>query len=138
AISMVIHKENLINGILDGIALPAKGPLAPTVFGYSENIDQLEYDVEQAKTVMKEAGYEEGFETTLLTYESGANADLAVFIESELKQRSIDVTIDTIETGASLDATGEGESELLICSWANVTSDADYGLYPMFHSSNIG
>lgn len=138
AISMVINKENLIDGILDGIALPAKGPLAPTVFGYSENIDQLEYDVEQAKALMKEAGYEEGFETTLLTYESGANADLAVFIQSELKQLGIDVKIDTIETGAYLDATGEGESEMFIGSWGTVTLDADYGLYPMFHSSNIG
>lgn len=138
AISMVINKESLIDGILDGIAIPAKGPLAPTVFGYSENIDQLEYDLDQAKELMKEAGYEEGFETTLLTYESGANADLAVFIQSELKQLNIDVKIDTIETGAYLDATGEGESELFIGSWGTVTLDADYGLYPMFHSSNAG
>lgn len=138
AISMVINKESLIDGILDGMAIPAKGPLAPTVFGYSENIEKLDYNVDKAKELMKEAGYENGFSTTLLTYESGANADLAVFIQSELKQLGIDVKIDTIETGAYLDATGEGESEMFIGSWGTVTLDADYGLYPMFHSSNAG
>lgn len=138
AISMAINKENLIEGILDGIALPAKGPLAPTVFGYSENIETLPYDLEKAKSLMKKAGYEDGFETTLLTYESGANADLAVFIQAELKELGIDVKIETIETGAYLEATGEGKSEMFIGSWGTVTLDADYGLYPMFHSSNAG
>lgn len=138
AISMAINRENLIDGILEGIALPAKGPLAPTVFGYSNDIDTLGYDVEKAKALLKEAGLEDGFSTKLLTYESGANGDLAVFIQAELKEIGIDVAIDTVETGAYLDATGEGNSEMFIGAWGTVTLDADYGLYPMFHSSNAG
>lgn len=138
AISMAINKENLINGILEGLALPAIGPLAPTVLGYSDQIDTLDYDQEKAKELLKEAGYEDGFSTKLLTYESGANADLAVFIQAELKEIGIDVAIETVETGAYLDATGEGNSEMFIGAWGTVTLDADYGLYPMFHSSNAG
>ena len=26
----------------------------------------------------------------------------------------------------------------MILGWTNVTGDADYGLYPLFHSSNFG
>lgn len=138
AISMAINRDNLIDGILEGIALPAIGPLAPTVFGYSDQIDTFGYNVEEAKALLKEAGYEDGFQTKLLTYEAGANADLAVFIQAELKEIGIDVTIETVETGAYLDATGEGNSEMFIGAWGTVTLDADYGLYPMFHSSNAG
>lgn len=138
AISMAINKENLINGILEGIALPAIGPLAPTVFGYSDQIDTLGYDVEKAKELLKEAGYENGFSTKILTNETGANVDIAVFIQAELKEIGIDVAVETAETGAYLDATGEGNSEMFIGSWGTVTLDADYGLFPMFHSSNVG
>ncbi len=138
AISMAIQKESLIDGILEGLALPAIGPLAPTVFGYSDAIDTLDHNVEEAKALLKEAGYEDGFETKLLTYESSANSDLAVFIQAELKEIGIKVDIETVETGAYLDATGEGNSEMFIGSWGTVTLDADYGLYPMFHSSNAG
>lgn len=138
AISMAINKESLIDGILEGHGVPAIGPLAPTVFGYSDTVEQQKYDVEEAKSLLKEAGYEEGFETTLLTYESGANSDIAIFIQAELKELGIDVEIQTVETGAYLDATGEGNSEMFIGAWGTVTLDADYGLYPMFHSSNAG
>ncbi|AOV07491.1 glutathione ABC transporter substrate-binding protein [Sporosarcina ureilytica] len=138
AISMAINRENLIDGLLEGRALPAIGPLAPTVYGYSDSIDTLGYDVEKAKALMKEAGYEDGFKTTLLTYETSAYADLAVFLQAELKNIGIEVDVEIVETGAFLEAAGEGNTEMFIGAWGTVTLDADYGLYPMFHSSNAG
>lgn len=53
---------------------------APTVNGYSDKIATLGYGVEKAKDLLKGAGYGDGFKTKLLTYESSANTDLAVFI----------------------------------------------------------
>lgn len=138
AISKAINKEDLINGILDGVALPAKGPLAPTVFGYDESIDTLSYDTEEAKKLLAEAGFENGFQTELLIYDTGAMRDAAVFIQSELSKVGIDVQIETLETGAYLDATGQGSTEMFLGAWGTVTLDADYGLFPMFHSSNMG
>lgn len=138
AISMAINKESLIDGLLEGRALPAIGPIPSTVHGYSDKIDTLGYDVDKAKALLKEAGYEDGFKTTLLTYGTSANADLAVFIQAELENIGIEVDIETMEVGAYLDSTGEGNTEMFIGSWGTVTLDADYGLYPMFHSSNAG
>lgn len=138
AISMAINKSDVIDGVLNGIARPAIGPLAPTVFGYTDDIDSIDYNVEEAKKLLAEAGYADGFETKLLTYDSGANQDLAVFLQSELKNIGIDVAIETVETGAYLEATGAGSTEMFIGAWGTVTLDADYGLYPMFHSSSAG
>lgn len=138
AISMAINKDNVIEGVLDGVATPAIGPLAPTVFGYTDDIDTIDYDVEKAKELLAEAGYEDGFETKILTYDSGANQDLAVFLQSELKGIGIDAAVETVETGAYLEATGAGNTEMFIGAWGTVTLDADYGLYPMFHSSSKG
>ncbi len=37
-----------------------------------------------------------------------------------------------------LDATAEGEHDLFVLTWGTITGDADYGLYPLFHSSQFG
>nr|WP_100214287.1 glutathione ABC transporter substrate-binding protein [Alkalibacillus haloalkaliphilus] len=137
AINMAIDKEALIDGLMEGIPLTAIGPLAPTVFGYSEEVDTIEHNLEEAKLLLEEAGYEDGFETDIYVYDR-TTADTAVYIQSQLSELGIEVNIEQMEIGAYLDLTAQGEHEMLIGSWGTVTLDADYGLYPMFHSENVG
>ncbi|WP_188206441.1 glutathione ABC transporter substrate-binding protein [Alkalibacillus aidingensis] len=137
AISMAIDKEGLIDGLLEGIPLPAIGPLAPTVFGYSGEVDPIEHNKEEAKQLLQEAGYEDGFSADIYVYDR-TTADTGVYIQSELAEIGIDVEIEQVEQGAYLELTGQGEHDMLVGSWGTVTLDADYGLYPMFHSENVG
>ena len=58
AISMMVNKEEMIEGVYEGFGIPAKGPLAPGIFGYNEDAKPIEYNVEEAKKLMAEAGYE--------------------------------------------------------------------------------
>src|SRR5699024_10832289 len=76
AISMAINKEEIIDGVTDGVALPAIGPLAPTVQGYSDALEPIEFDVEKAKSLLAEAGYEDGFSADILTHDR-TTSDLA-------------------------------------------------------------
>ncbi|SDN61778.1 glutathione ABC transporter substrate-binding protein [Alkalicoccus daliensis] len=138
AISKVINKEDLIEGVLNGTGIVAEGPLAPDVFGYSENIDTLEQDIDEAQALLAEAGYEDGFEASLLTNDDRENEDLSQLLQAQLSQIGIDVSIDMYEHGTYLEMAGQGETEMFIGSWGTVTMDADYGLYPVFHSSNHG
>ncbi len=137
AISMAIDKDELINGVLDGVPLQAKGPLAPTVNGYSDDVDPIEFDPEAAQQLLKEAGYEDGFKATILTYDR-TTSDVAENLQSQLGTIGIDITIETAEVGAYLELTGNGSFDMFVGSWGTVTLDADYGLYPMFHSENAG
>jgi len=65
------------------VALPANGPLAPTVFGFSEQIKPIDYDQEEAKKLLKEAGYEDGFSATVLINDR-ITADLAEIAQARL------------------------------------------------------
>src|SRR5690625_4340135 len=44
AVSMAIDKEVVNEGVTDGVALQANGPLAPTVFGFSEELQPINYN----------------------------------------------------------------------------------------------
>ncbi|ADH98340.1 glutathione ABC transporter substrate-binding protein [Salisediminibacterium selenitireducens] len=138
AISMAVNKQDVIEIATDGVALEANGPLAPTVIGYSENVSSIGFDPEEAKALLAEAGYPDGFSTTITSNDGRAFIDIAETAQSNLREIGIDAEIETMETGTYLDVTGQGDSELFVGSWGTVTLDADYGLYAMFHSSNAG
>lgn len=138
ALNMAIDKNQIIDGIYEGIGIPATGPLAPDVFGYDESIKGLEYEPEKAKELLKEAGLEDGFEAKLWTDDKRTSIDTATNIQAQLKDYNIDVQIEQFEWGAYLDKTGNGEHEMFVLGWSVVTGDADYGLHPLFHSENLG
>jgi peptide/nickel transport system substrate-binding protein len=138
AISMAIDKEQIIEGVYNGVGIPAVGPLAPPVFGYDENVSGIEYDLDRAQELLAEAGYEDGFETTIWTNDSEERVNTAVTVQSQLAEIGIDVQIEELEWGAYLERTANGEHDMFILGWSVVTSDADYGMFPLFHSSAVG
>ncbi len=138
AINMAIDKDQIIDGIYDGVGIPATGPLAPDVLGYDESVDGLEYDPDKAKELLKEAGYEDGFKTTLWTNDQRERVDMATNIQAQLEEFGIEVEIETLEWGSYLEQTAEGKHDMFVLGWSTVTGDADYALYPLFHSENVG
>ncbi|MCL7749881.1 glutathione ABC transporter substrate-binding protein [Halalkalibacter alkaliphilus] len=138
AISKAINKEAIIEGIYDGAGIPAIGPLAPDVFGYDETVSGLEYNVEEAQALLAEAGYEDGFSTTIWTNDNRERIDAATFVQAELEKIGIDVSIEVVEWGAYLENTANGEHDMFVLGWSTVTGDADYGMYALFHSDNHG
>ena len=138
AISYAIDRQTIIEGIYDGVGIPAIGPLAPAVFGYDENVEGITYDLERAQELMAEAGYEDGFSLSLWTNDNPERVDTAVFVQEALQEINIDVSVEQVEWGAYLEQTGQGEHDMFILGWSVVTGDADYGMYPLFHSEQIG
>lgn len=138
AISMAINKDAIINDLYGGAGIPAVSPVAPNVFGYDDSIEGLEYDVEAARDLLAEAGYEDGFSTTIWTNDSRERIDAATVVQDNLSELGIEVDVQIVEWGTYLEDTAAGEHDMFILGWSTVTGDADYGMYPMFHSDNHG
>ncbi|GAE28259.1 oligopeptide ABC transporter [Halalkalibacter wakoensis JCM 9140] len=138
AITMAIDNETIVNAINDGVGVPAIGPLAPDVFGFDESQDALDYDLEAAQELLAEAGYADGFETTIWTNDNRGRMDTAEFVQAELAKIGITVNVEVLEWGAYLEQTANGAHDMFILGWTTVTGDADYGMYPLFHSANYG
>jgi peptide/nickel transport system substrate-binding protein len=65
--------------------------------GYIENYDPRSYNPEKAKELLAQAGYANGFKTTLMC--NAGNQDAAAAIQAFLKEVKIDVTLDIADTG---------------------------------------
>lgn len=138
AINMAIDKSQIVDGIYNGYGIPAIGPLAPPVVGYDENASGLEYDLEEAKQLLADADYEDGFSTTIWTNDTQERVDSATNVQSQLKELNIDAEVEVLEWGTYLERTAQGDHEMFVLGWSTSTGDADYGLYPLFHSDNVG
>src|SRR5699024_5664098 len=134
AISYAINREEIVTGVYDDMGIPAKGPLAPNVWGYSEDLEGQEYNIDKAKELLAETDMADGFDTTLWVNDDQQIIDTAVYIQNELAELNINVEIEQFEWGAYLETLANGNHDMFILGWTTVTGDADYGLYALFHS----
>lgn len=138
AIAHMVDKEEIMEGIYFGVGREMKGAIQQELLGYNENLEDLDYDPERAKELLSEAGYEDGFDLTVMTNDSPERVDLAVLMQEKLKEIGINLEIEQLEWGAYLEAVSNGEHDLFILGWPNPVGDPDQSFWPLVHSSMQG
>ena len=137
AIAHAIDREGLnIVGYM-GRAQIANSFTGPTVFGYNPNVERIEFNPDLARELLAEAGYPDGFSTTLWTQGDVRNRKAQV-IQSNLRDIGIIAEIEMLEWAAYLDRTSAGEHYMHLLGWTNLTGDGDPGMWPLYHSSSFG
>ncbi len=137
AINYATNKDAIVKVCYSGSAEGLAGPLPKNINGYNDALVPYEYNVEKAKALLAEAGYADGFTTTLYISDKEIDTKLATVLQAQLKDIGITVDIQVIEWGTYLQKTAEG-LPLFLLGWTTVTADADNGLYANFHSSAWG
>lgn len=98
--------------------------------GGCEGEEWYKFDVAAAKALLKEAGFENGFKTTI-SYRDVVRGYLpqpalvAQDIQAQLKENlNIDVTIEVMESGAFLDTAKTGALPMFLLGWGADYPDA--------------
>lgn len=138
AVAYAIDKESIVSGVYNDVGKVSHSELSPSMIGYSPNVTSYEYDLNKAKELLAEAGYANGLKTSINVSDSKARISVAEVLQSQLKGIGIDLTVNVMEFGAYVEATGKGDSEMFISGWGNATGDADYNQYNLFHSHSHG
>ncbi|WP_411503855.1 glutathione ABC transporter substrate-binding protein [Brevibacillus centrosporus] len=138
AINYAIETDAIIQGVYNRVGTRANSAMSPKVLGYSDSVQGYTFDPNKAKALLKEAGYPNGFKTTIWTGDRKERINAAEVIQSQLKGIGIEVEVKVLEYGAYLDAEDNGETDMFISGWGNATGDGDYNQYNLFHSSSLG
>lgn len=123
AINHAINKADIIERLYQGTGIPAKSPIPPTLWSYDDSIEDYEYNPELAKQLLAEAGYPNGFETTLWAlpiprpYIPDGQA-LAAALQSELRNIGIVANIVTYDWRTYLEKTEVGEHDMAMLGWS--------------------
>ena len=128
----------MIDAVMYGGAQVATSVLAPACFGYASKPPAVTPNIEEAKKLMAEAGYPDGFPLTITVNEEQVRVELCNVMQSQLKEIGIDLKIDVVEQSTYVDICGRGAHELCFQNWTTSTADADYTYYPLYHSKCYG
>lgn len=137
AINYAIDRQLIIDTIASGSGEAADGMLAPLVFGYHDNED-YEYNPELAKELLAEAGYPNGFSTSIWVNDSQTRVEVCSAIQAMLQDIGIECSLEVLEFGSFISKTSAGEHEMAYFGWTTSTVDADYTYYSLEHSSQQG
>lgn len=133
AIAYAIDKDALIEAQLEGQGVVANTMVPASIGGHNTSIKGYDLNVEKAKELLSEAGYEDGFDVELSSV--AGKHDLAVqVIQSNLEKIGIRVTLKPMESTAYSDYQNTNQAQMFI--GYRSSSNADFYVKVM-HSNNI-
>lgn len=109
ALYLAINRQMIINSVYNGQAIQANGVIFPGTWAYLDTLQPVNYDPEQAQTLLKEAGYVVTGDTnpvrkkddTTLTFvlsypDDDLHKQIATMIQQNWKDLNIDVTLEAV------------------------------------------
>ncbi|EHD20891.1 MULTISPECIES: glutathione ABC transporter substrate-binding protein GsiB [Brenneria] len=141
AINYAINKDALIKVAFSGYATPAEGPLPPSI-DYAVKYQPWPYDPAKARELLKEAGYPDGFTTTLWSSHNHSTAQKVLqFTQQQLAQVGIKAQVTAMDAGQrAAEVEGKGVKEtgvrMFYTGWSASTGEADWALSPLFATSS--
>jgi len=134
AINHAIDKGTLIKTIFQGLAIPAKNPFAPSIWGYNDSIKEYEYSPEKAKKLLAEAKFDMNMELELWAMPVSRAympdpVKTAELIQAYLAAAGIKAKIVRQEWGAYIEKTSNGLHDMCMFGWLGGNADPDNFLY---------
>lgn len=141
AINYAINKEALAKVAYAGYAFPSQG-VVPQGVAYAKKMDPWPYDPVKAKALLKEAGYGDGFSTTLWSaYNDGTAAKAVQFLQQQLAQVGIKASVELLESGQRVQRVQQAKDaqeapvRMYYAGWSASTGEADWALRPLLATS---
>lgn len=121
AVAHAIDKKAIVDAFYSGYGIPAKNILPPASLGYNNDIPDYSFDPALARQLLTEAGFPNGFDTTLWVYPpAGAGVgwtkpkEQGEAIQAYLAAVGIRAKIVTWEWTTYLSKTDAGEADLFM------------------------
>ena len=139
AVNMAINREAIQKVVMRDQSVPAGVIMPPFVNGWTEELDKFPpHDVEQAKALMEEAGYGDGFSVTLNCPNDRYINDEAICQAAVgmLGQIGIDVTLDARPKAQHFPLIQNAETDFYLLGWGVPPFDSEYIFTFLVHSKD--
>ena len=137
ALSYAVNREEIANYLLNGTVTPAKGFLNPNIPGHDASAEDYEHNIEKAKALLAEAGYENGVQIKATVSSADGNASkIFTAIQAQVKEAGIDLQIESIDAAIFNQKRKDGELGLYLVTWNALYPDGDSFMYSYLYSES--
>jgi ABC-type transport system substrate-binding protein len=130
AVNYAINKTSIVKNLYKGTAIVAKNGMPPFMLGYNDAIVDYPYNPVKARELLAEAGYPNGFNTTLWVMPVSRPymfdpTKIGEAIQSYLADVNINVQIYQIDWATYLAKTQAGDHPMCLLGWTGDNGDPD-------------
>ncbi|TQV74376.1 ABC transporter substrate-binding protein [Denitrobaculum tricleocarpae] len=138
AIDLAIDRDAMVSIVLEGLGKPANQMMPPGFFGSSEEIPARKHDSAQARALLAEAGYPDGFEFDLYCTSDRLPGDGAICqgLGQMFSQIGIKTNVNAISKTVYFPAQSRLEYSVFMNGWGTLTGEASYTLGSLAHSND--
>lgn len=134
ALQRSLDRQAILDALYSGQGQLEHGIFPHGLIGYNASLPEIPYDVEEAKRLLAEAGYENGFDLELC-YSSDvgqSTKDCLEIIAAQWGQIGVNVKVTEIDEGSFLDMRAAGEIMSYKNDWSADFNDPDNFIYSFF------
>ncbi|MGD9535679.1 MAG: ABC transporter substrate-binding protein [Alphaproteobacteria bacterium] len=126
AINYSIPREQIVDNVYRGMAVPWNGVISSVTPGY-ENLKPYGFDLDKAKALLAEAGYENGF-TADLAFSAGVPEmeNLALILQSTLSKLGINLNLKKLPVAAHSDLVQTRKAQMALWIDSPIQPDVNY------------
>ena len=148
AMTLGTDRETLVESIWGDLARPISSPIPPDTWAWSDEVEPLPYDPEEARRLLAAAGWEDAdgdgvrekggrpFRFRLITNAGNAQReDAMVILQDQLARIGVAVTPEALEFHTLIEQLESGEFDAAIVGWAIPTT---FDFRFAYHSEEIG
>lgn len=141
AVNHALNRKLYIDAIYHGTGVVASNPVPPALWSYDKNLKDYDYDVEKAKALLKKAGYENGFETEMITLPVTRpyNPDgkkMGELMQADLAKVGIKVKLVTFDWPTFLKTSRSGTQQMIQFGWTG-NNDPDTFLNDLLSCASV-
>lgn len=130
ALNMATNKEAIIDAVYQGAGEVAKNPIPPTMWSYNDNVVDYDFNPAEAKALLAEAGFPNGFETDLWAmpvqrpYNPNARR-MAEMMQADWAEVGVTANIVSFDWPEYLERSSNGEHQTVMLGWTGDNGDPD-------------
>jgi len=139
ALSYAIPYDDIITIGAKGLGTQSRGPVPEGVWPWSPDVNQYTYDLDMARSLLAEAGYEGGGFDLRLTYaaENDTEAAFAPLIKDSFEQIGVNVTLEAIAFNQQWEEAksdpANAQDMFLLLYWPTYSDAGSDNLWSMFY-----
>lgn len=137
AMNHAIPRDEIIRTIYYGLADKLTAPM-PYIYPMADSsFFTYEYDLDQAKRLLAEAGFPDGFSTTL-SYNAGdpTQEPIALLYQTSLRQIGVNIQLEKLPAGVFYENVTKRQKPIIFYLDSPWTPDPGYSTFLYFHSKS--
>lgn len=134
ALQLALNRTILLQAVYSGFGKVENGLFPEGLYGYDPELQEIPYDVKEAKRLLAEAGYPDGFDLDLSINSTSSQAEMTLIrlAVSMWEKIGVHAHTDVLEQNEFIRLRRNGKLHCYVATWTADFDDPDNFIYPFF------